>query len=211
MQFVPAKGPPSGRGWRVLTLLFASLLTLGVFTPITASAAYPAQLTVKDAYVTEGDTATTTAYVKDKLTKANYPQKVSFWWKTKDGTALAGTDYVAQAPTKKYVPKGAKKVFLPVQIVGDKVAEQPEFFKVKIFDARRAVIADAVGKVFITDNDPAPPPEKPKLIVRDVTVNEAAGTADFQIVVLSKTTRSTPRPRRVRTTWPRALTTWPSG
>jgi hypothetical protein len=57
-------------------------------------------------------------------------------------------------------------------VLGDTDEESNEFFKVRIFDAVNAKIADRVGKVTILDDDePAPPPE-PKLYVDDVTVDE---------------------------------------
>ena len=66
MQFVPLKKPHSGglsRGWRVLVLLFAGLLTLGVLQPFTASAA-PNLLQVKDTTVVEADSGTTTVHAR---------------------------------------------------------------------------------------------------------------------------------------------------
>ena len=71
MQIVPYLGPPSdgsSRGRRLLVLLFAGLLTLGLLPPATASAA-PAMLLAKDRTVVEGDSGTTTAKVKVLLTR----------------------------------------------------------------------------------------------------------------------------------------------
>ncbi len=176
MRFVPGKNPPSGsgaiRGWRVLILLFAGLLTLGVLQPLTASAGAPPLLTVKDKTVVEADSATTTANVKIVLSQKAH-KKVSVGYRTSDGTALAGSDYVAQSGRVKFA-KGAKKAYVHISVIGDKVEEPDEYFKVVLFDAYRARIADRVGVVTVIDTDvtPPPPPAPPALSVSDTKVHE---------------------------------------
>ena len=56
-------------------------------------------------------------------------------------------------------PKRTRVAFVHVRVVGDTVEESDEFFKVRIFDAVNAKIADPIGKVTIVDDDePSPPP-----------------------------------------------------
>jgi chitinase len=175
MQFVPLKKPHSGglsRGWRVLVLLFAGLLTLGVLQPFTASAA-PNLLQVKDTTVVEADSGTTTAKVKVVLSQRAH-KKVSVSYTTRDGTATAGSDYVAKTG-RIYFPKGTKVAFVRVAVIGDTTDESDEYFKVRLYDPFRAKIADRVGIVDILDNDapaPPPPPALPTLSVGDDSVYE---------------------------------------
>ena len=195
MQFVPVKMPLSGgfsRSWRVLVLLFAGLLTFGVLAPITASAA-PNLLQVKDKTVVEADSGTSTAKVKIVLSQRAH-KKVSVSYTTRDGTATAGSDYVAKSG-RVYFPKGTKVAFVRIAVIGDTLDESDEYFKVRIYDPFRAKIADRVGIVDILDNDaappppPPPPPAKPSLSVGDDSVYEG-GKLWFK-VSLSKVSTET--------------------
>ena len=175
MRFVPVTRPPTGsgafRGWRVLILLFAGLLTLGVFQPITASAS-PALLSVKDKTVVEANSGTRTANVKIVLSQ-KFHKKVTVGYRTVDGTAEAGSDYVAASGQVKF-PNGTKVAFVHIAVIGDTVEEPDEYFKVRLFDAFRARIADRVGVVTVIDTDvtPPPPPAPPALSVSDTKVHE---------------------------------------
>lgn len=155
MQFVPVTHHASGRGvWRTLVVVFAGLLTLGVFTPFSASAHTAALLRVNDKVVTETDSGTTTVHVKLVLSRAVHHQ-VSVSYNTVNGTAKAGKDYVA-GEGRVYFHRDARVAFLHVQLLGDKLDEPNEYFKVHIYDAHHARITDHIGVVKILDNDAAP-------------------------------------------------------
>jgi len=166
----------------VLILLFAGLLTFGVLQPLTASAGAPPLLSVKNKTVVEADSGTEDAYVKIVLSKRVH-KKVSVAYATKDGTAKAGSDYVAKSG-RAYFPKGAKKAYVRIPVIGDTVEENDQFFKVRIYDAYRAKIAKRVAYVRILDDDeapkPPPPPPEPKLAVSDTKVHEG-GKAYFKV------------------------------
>ena len=174
MQFVPLKKPHSGglsRGWRVLVLLFAGLLTLGVFQPFTASAA-PNLLQVKDKTVVEADSGTTTAKVKVVLSQRAH-KKVSVSYTTRDGTATAGTDYVAKTG-RIYFPKGTKVAFVRVAVIGDTADESDEYFKVRLYDAHRARIADRIERLEAARAIGREIAQRGPLAVRSVTSATAA-------------------------------------
>ncbi|HEU4513688.1 MAG TPA: Calx-beta domain-containing protein [Nocardioidaceae bacterium] len=171
-----------GHGWRALILLFAGLLTLGFLQPLTATAAAPAQLRVKDRTVVEADSGSTNAHVKIVLSK-RVNHRVSVAYTTKDGTAEADSDYLESSGRVTF-PKRSKVAFVHVPVLGDTNEEPDEFFKVRIFDAVHAKIADRVGKVTILDEDETAPPPEPKLYVGDVDVDE--GDAAYFKVTLSK-------------------------
>jgi hypothetical protein len=158
---VPVKKPSSV--WRTLILFFAAVLTLGVFAPAIASAHSRAFVSVHNATVTEGD-STTAVNVRITLNHRVH-HNVSVGWATKDGSAKAGSDYVA-AHSRAFIGAGHRVAFAHIHILGDKVVEPDEFFKVVLFHAHGARIADGVGFVEIIDND------QPNLAINDTTVQE---------------------------------------
>ncbi|HEX5771541.1 MAG TPA: Calx-beta domain-containing protein, partial [Nocardioidaceae bacterium] len=172
-----------GHGWRALILLFAGLLSLGFLQPLTATAtaATPAQLRVKDRTVVEADSGSTNAHVKIVLSK-RVNHRVSVAYATRDGTAEADSDYL-EASGRVTFPKRTRVAFVHVRVVGDTDEESDEFFKVRIFDAVKAKIADPIGKVTVVDDDEPSPPPEPKLYVDDVDVDE--GDAAYFKVRLS--------------------------
>lgn len=169
MQLVPITIPPSRRlhrGWRALILLFAGLLTLGILQPLTATAASPPLLKVKDRTVLEHD-YDTTAKVKIVLDHRAH-RRVSVGFSTREGTAEAGEDYLP-VHGRAYFPRGTRVVVVRVPILGDTEEEADEYFKVRLFDAHRARIADRVGYVDILDDDETVWPD---LSVDNVVVHE---------------------------------------
>lgn len=187
MQSVPFTKPQSGglrRGWKVLVLFFAGLLALGLTQSVAASAAPPRLLSVQDKTVVEADSGTTTANVKVVLSRKAH-KKVSVGYRTVDGDAKAGSDYVAKSGRVTFA-RGTKVAFIQVKVIGDTVEENYEHFKVRLFDAYRARIADRVAGVTIVDTDvaPPPPPAKPALSVSDAEVDE--GEAAYFRVWLDK-------------------------
>lgn len=186
MQFVPVKKPESGRGVRrAVILFFASILALGMFAATTSSAAGhgPALLRVKNTTVTEGNAGTTTAYVKILLNhRTNH--RVSVGWATADGSATAGSDYVAASGRAK-IPRGHKVAFARVSIIGDTTHESNEYFKVRLFHPHGARIVDGVAFVEILDND-VTPPTQPTLNVADAKVVEG-GVLHFKVSLTKAT------------------------
>ena len=109
-------------------------------------------VSVADMSLTEGDSGSKPANLTVKLSKAATTD-VSLTATTAAGTAKSGTDFVA-LNTKITIPKGTTSIVLPVQVVGDKVGEPKETFKVTLASPTGgAVIADGSGLVTITDND----------------------------------------------------------
>lgn len=155
-------------------MLFAGILAVGMLQPAAAHQG-PNKIWVRDASVVEGDTGTTTAQVKIVLKRKHHFKKVSVAYKTVDGTAVAGSDYVAQRG-RVWFPKGKKFAYVNVEVpvIGDTVDEADEYFKVHLFRPYRARIVDRVGIVTIVDDDEAAPPAPvlPKLSVGDDSAEE---------------------------------------
>lgn len=85
--------------------------------------------------VTEGDSGTTYAYFLLQFTgmRSEPGQMLSVDYATRDGTAQAGSDYLAVSGTLKLYPDENQAV-IPVEILGDNVAEAPEHFYLDVFN-----------------------------------------------------------------------------
>jgi hypothetical protein len=112
-------------------------------------------LNVTGASVVEGAAGahTVTNAIVNLSTTSSTAVTVSF--KTIDGTALAGSDYLAATGTAT-IPAGAKTALIPVTINGDGVAESDEVFGVTISSPSRGTIATNGGTApIIIRNDDA--------------------------------------------------------
>ena len=79
---------------------------------------------------------------------------VSIDYATQNGTALAGSDYVAASGTVKFAPGETAKT-VKVLVVNDTLRESPETFSLKLSDLVGATTLDPVGVATIDDNDAA--------------------------------------------------------
>lgn len=149
-------------------MLFAGVLMLGVFTPIAATAA-PGQLLVRDKTVVEDAGTVSVRIVLAK--RVNHRVWVSY--RTKSGTAVAGSDFTAVSGKLKF-PRGAKVRHVTVPLLNDTAVEGNERFRVRIFDPVRASIRDRVGRVTILDDDVTPPYVPPTMSVKDASAQEGA-------------------------------------
>jgi hypothetical protein len=146
---------------------------------------------VSDATCAEGDAGTTPCSFTIALGAA-VGENVTLNWTTADGTATAGSDYVA-ASGSSIIAAGSTVATVPVLVQGDVLDEDDETFTLRLTSAVNAVIADGQGVGRITDDDPTP-----TLTVADVTMAEGnAGTtaAPFTAAL------SAPSGRTVRLTY----------
>ncbi len=86
-----------------------------------------------DKAVQEGDDATAYAYFLVQFTGVrDHPEEwLSVDYATRDGTAMAGLDYLAVSGTLVFYP-GENHAVIPVEIIGDDVYELDEFFYLDI-------------------------------------------------------------------------------
>jgi len=110
-------------------------------------------LTVTDASVSEGDSGTTNAVFTVLLSIAS-SQTVTVDFATADGTAVAGSDYVAVSRTLSF-PAGTTLINVNVQVIGDAIQEPDEFFIVRLTNAVNATLARAEGQGAIRNDDNA--------------------------------------------------------
>jgi chitinase len=105
---------------------------------------------------------------------------------TADGSALAGSDYTALAPTTLSFAAGEASKPVRVAVAGDTVAEADETFKASLTGAVGAVISDDTGLATIVDDEAAT-----YLSVSDASVSEGnsgSATATFTVTRSGRTT-----------------------
>lgn len=84
-------------------------------------------------------------------------QPVTVTYRTEDGSAIAGQDYVAVPATTVTIPAGSFQHDFIVEIIGDSSQESDETFTVKILSTTNASSSiDGVGTIL---NDDTPPPQ----------------------------------------------------
>jgi len=111
----------------------------------------PVSLSINDVSVTEGNTGTTNAVFTVTLSAAS-AQTVTVNYSTANGSATAGSDYVATSGTLTFNPGDTTKT-ITVVVNGDTVVEPNETFFVNLTTATNATIADGQGVGTILDDD----------------------------------------------------------
>ncbi|MGN6519541.1 MAG: ExeM/NucH family extracellular endonuclease [Dokdonella sp.] len=135
-------------------------------------------LGINDVSVNEGDSGTTTATFTVTLSPPAGPGGVTFDIATADGTASAGSDYVANSLTGQTIPAGSTSYTFNVTVNGDTAPEPNETFFVNVTNVTGATVTDGQGQGTIVDND------APHLSIADVSHNEGnAGTTSYVFTV----------------------------
>lgn len=139
----------------------------------------PADITIDDVTVNEGDAGTTTAtftITRSSLGNERYPNPVTVDWVAEGVTAQVGVDFVAASGT---VTFGGLTETVDVSVLGDTTAEPNETFRITLSNPQNAVITDGVGIGTIVNDDGAPPPSGPCILLSKTSV-EISGTASTQ-------------------------------
>jgi hypothetical protein len=109
-------------------------------------------LNITDVTVTEGNVGTVSATFTVSLS-APYNQEVSVVYATVNGSASAGSDYVAETDTLTFLPGETSKE-VSIAVNGDRVYEDSEYFLVKLTGAVNAFVPDDSGAGVITNDEP---------------------------------------------------------
>ncbi|MBB1060845.1 putative Ig domain-containing protein [Lysobacter spongiae] len=135
-------------------------------------------LRINDLTFPEGDTGTLSVPFTIILSSPAGPGGVSFDITTVDGTATAGSDYVAATQVGMTIPEGSTSQPFYVDVNGDLLNEATEIFFVNITNVSGAVVADSQGLGTIVNDDALP-----SLSINDVTVTEGSTsvTANFTV------------------------------
>lgn len=113
-------------------------------------------LSISDLNVTEGNSGTTTANVTVTLAEPAPAGGVTFDIATADGTATAGSDYVARALTGQTIAAGQTTYTLAITILGDSVFEPDENFTVNVSNLAGAVGTKTTAAITIVNDDIVP-------------------------------------------------------
>ena len=146
---------------RISLLIFSTLLLLA--TSVDVAAQQPS-ISVREAVVVEGNAGTTQATFVVALSAAS-SQTVSCSFATTNGTATAGSDYVATTGALSFAPGEVEKPVV-VLVNGDTVDEQQETYFLDLSNIQNATLGSSRGNGFIVDDD------GPTISINDVSVTE---------------------------------------
>ncbi|QSX77824.1 Calx-beta domain-containing protein [Agrilutibacter solisilvae] len=154
-------------------------------TTLTVSA-MPPSLYIDNASITEGNSGTRVMNFTVRLSRPA-TTAVSYTIATANGSAVAGTDYVARSLAGETIPAGQTTRSFAVTVNGDTQAEPNETLLVNLSAPSGAYIADgqAVGTVFNDDG--------PTLSVADLTVVEG-NNGQYQVNFLVSLSQPAPGP-----------------
>lgn len=108
-------------------------------------------LAITDVKATEGNSGTKSFYFTVSLSAAS-TQTVAVQYSTADGTATAGSDYIAQGGTLTFLPGQTSKL-VGVAVIGDTASEPDETFFLNLSNPINAVFLDAQGMATILNDD----------------------------------------------------------
>ena len=146
----------------------------GKGTIVNDDAVAPLSLSIADVSLAEGNSGTTPATFTVTLSSAS-ASAVTFNIATADGSAVAGSDYIANSATGLSIAAGTTTQTFAVSVLGDTITEPNETFFVNLSNAVGASIADGTAAGNINNDDSAP---LPTLSVDDVSITEGnAGTS----------------------------------
>ncbi len=130
-----------------------------------------ASVSVNPTSLTEGNSGQSTAIFTITLSMP-MPTPVTFDITTGNGTATAGSDYVATSATSVLIDAGRTRATFDVQVIGDTVTEADETFKVTISNVSGATIGTASANATIVNDDLAA-----------MTISQIQGTSQLSPVV----------------------------
>ena len=142
---------------------------LGIGTIVNDDTTALPSLSISDASSAEGSAAAPgyTTFTVSLSSAATGPVSVNF--ATADGTAVAGSDYVAKSGTLTFAAGETQKT-IQVATIGDAASETNESFSLVLSGASGATIADATGIGTIVNDDAAA--ALPSLAISDASVIE---------------------------------------
>jgi subtilisin family serine protease len=144
------------------------------------------ELTITDVSNTEGTSSTRTPYIF--VVALTHPSvlAVSVDAETADGTALAGSDYVAMNSTTLMFQPGETSQTVQVDVEADSIGEPNETFLVRLSNATNAILAKDQGTGTILNDDAT-------ISIDDVTKEEGTGVKTTFVFTVTLSIASTAR------------------
>jgi ELWxxDGT repeat protein len=135
----------------------------------------PPVISISGVTKAEGNTGTTAASFTVRLNHS-FTETVTVHYATANATATAGTDYQAASGTLTFTPGETSKT-IPVQILGDYIPEDSEWFVINLDTPANATIGLGTATGTILDDEP-------RIAIGDVTKAEGnTGTTSFTFQV----------------------------
>jgi len=133
------------------------ILTIGatVLAAPLGHADTPSKVSVSNGSVTEGASGTK-VMTFTVVRSSPFTTTTTVGWSTSDGTATAGSDYVAASGTATILP-GKDRTTFTVTTMGDTTYETDEYFRITLTPGTNSTIQDGEGIGAIFNDDPAPP------------------------------------------------------
>jgi serine/threonine-protein kinase len=137
-------------------------------------------ISIADASTSEGNSGTKQLNFTVSLSQAS-TSAVSFDIATANGSATAGSDYVAASQVARSIPAGSTSASFAVTINGDTAAEGNETFVVNLSNVGGATVADGQAMGTISNDDSA---SQPSLSIADAATSEGRrGTKNLVFTV----------------------------
>lgn len=135
----------------MLKLLAGAFLSVGLWACDSEPPAETISIFVEDFSAFEGDNGTTDFTFVVRLDKVSTTD-ISFDYATEDGTAIAGSDYIA-AEGSLTIPSGQNSAQVVVDVLTDTIQEADELFELRISNVVGAQITGSRGKGTIRNDD----------------------------------------------------------
>ena len=135
---------------------------------------------ISDAVITEGDSATTNLTFTVTLPEPA-PSDVVITYSTADGTATAGSDYVAVSNGTLTIPTGQSSGVINIAVIGDTIFEADETFAVNITSVTAPYVvghAEAIGTIVNDDQGPPVALNQNQILQPNQSVTLALGATD---------------------------------
>jgi len=110
----------------------------------------PVILTVEDTITSEDNSPSEAKIFVSLTNNVNYP--ISFSYSTKDGTAIAGSDYVTKTVNKK-MRSGELQSFITIPLINDEVDEETETFSLYLDNITNATAVKRDIHITVYDGD----------------------------------------------------------
>ncbi|MBA3878807.1 MAG: hypothetical protein C0500_03720 [Sphingobium sp.] len=130
-------------------------------------------LTISDVTAVEGNSGMTTFTFTVSLSAPAPAGGVTFDIATADGTATAGSDYVARTLTSQTIAAGLTSYTFDVTVNGDTTVEPNEAFFVNVTNVTNAIVLDGQGLGTINNDDVPPAP----VLTASTPLDNATGVA----------------------------------
>lgn len=139
----------------------------------------PPDLSITDVTQAEGNAGTTTFNFAVNLSAPAKPGGVSFTINTADGSATAGSDYVAIVNGSGNIAEGNSSTNVAITVNGDVLFEPNETFLVNLSSVTGANVTDGQGLGTINNDD-----AQPSLSIADASITEGnSGTSAMTFTV----------------------------